>query len=132
MDKLHYLTIGIVAIFLIDIGLLLGRQGSGTYYSPPQNVEYKNHVAGINTGFLEAGNYTFQTQVTNPYENRSIRIYSFLFSDPENTTASFECTVKNGTKILPLESVMAIYDIIIFSEAEYYVRIGCLKEGEDY
>ena len=139
MEIDRYAVLGIT-LFLILPGFIISYYLGQYVVSPTakpnpffgQKVEYKNHVTGVNTGVLEPGNYTYQIQATNPYENATIRVYSFLFSDPEHSSANLTCSVKNGTMVLPLESVYAFYDLTVYSEAEYYIRVGCLKEGEDF
>ena len=136
IDRYHAGFIMVLILIALMVSYYLGQYvANPTTETNPlfrQNVEYKNHVTGLNLGVLEPGNYSYQTQVTNPYENITIRVYSFLFSDPEHSNANLTCSVKDGTMVLPLESVYAFYDLTVHSEAEYYIRVGCLKEGEDY
>ena len=136
----RYQVLGVIALLILPgffIAYHLGQYVANPSAANPspffeRKVEYKNHITGLNLGVLEPGNYTYQTQITNPHENITVRVYSFLFSDPEGSNASLACSVKNGTMVLPLESVYAFYDLTVYSEAEYYIRVGCLKEGEDY
>lgn len=140
-------------LFLIICGVCFLLIGAAVYYLPimaeytnqetqiPTDVEYKNHLAGLNTGILSETNrtYTYNLMITNTYDNMSVRVYSFLFTDPENMTVYGELTstIKNGTEILPLQSLVTTYTLHVYPNpyseyGEYYIRVGCIMEGEDY
>ena len=110
--------------------------------TPEEAVECKNLLpdASMNLEVLKAGNYSYQNSVRNPYDNASIKVYSFLLTDPPELieyVSVFECTIKNGTKLLPLDSAYAFFELTVDenpfqTEGTYYIRVGCLREGEDF
>lgn len=121
---------------MLGIGFMAGRNQQ--YTTVPKNVEYQNHVMGLNFIALEAGDYSFPVEIANPYNTTTIRIYSFLFSDPEDLRnyVAFSCSVENGTKLNPLQSVNATFSLEVQEnpyqqDGEFYVRVGCLRIGEE-
>lgn len=135
-EKYYYIlgTILVVSI-LLPLGYQVGLQ-SKTFNL--ENPDYRNHITGFNLEGSEAGNYTYLVEIANPHENMSIRVYSFLFTDPEELKGYvfFNCSVRNGTLFQPLKVVKAIFTLSVsenpFAEGEFYVRVGCLRQGIDY
>ena len=138
MDETWYYVLGVTLLLscLLPVGYLLGRNQQ--YTTIPKKPEYQNHVTGLNLVGLEAGNYSYDLEIKNPYENMSIRVYSYLFSDPEDLRryVVYSCSVKNGTLLSPFHSINATYRLTVFEnpypEGEFYVRVGCLRVGVDF
>lgn len=131
-EKEHILLFVLVGLLCLGVGWRTSVQSRPIFhFGPPQNVEYKNHLTGLNVGLLDVGSYSYQLQITNPYDNISVMVYSFLYSDQQGS-ATLDCSVRNGTEIQPLKSVLAVYDLTVHGQDEFYIRVGCLKEGEDY
>lgn len=97
---------------------------------PYENTRVK--LMGLNVGWLEFGTYSYNHSVQNNFDNASLKVYNYLFSDPENASASLRSSVKNGTKLQPLQTMNITYTLTVETPAEYYIRVGCLMEGEDY
>ena len=134
-DEWYYIVGLVVAgCFILVLGITIGKQGP-----PPVTAEYQNHITGLNVVGLEPGNYSYPITITNPYDNVSVAVYTYLFSDPENLTnyATLSCSVLNGTILTPYETVVGTFGLEVvknpFGElGEFYIRVGCLKEGVDY
>jgi len=127
-----------VGVLMLSIGILLGQ--NTPYYGQtviPTNPEFQNCIVGLNLIDLGPGNYSYPVEIVNPYENMTIRVYSYLFSDPEGLKdyVVFSWDLKDGTKLNPFQSVNATFSLSVsehpFENSELYVRVGCLRIGEE-
>lgn len=129
-DWLKYFGIfTLIAVFALDT----------TIYAR-QNVVYQSDlafivIASVNFPTSQPGNYSYALNLTNP-ENYTIHIYPLVYTDPQSLVnfISFTTSVKNGTAILPNNSLEANVNITIFSnsfpEGEIYVRFYYLEKKQ--
>ena len=137
MDEKWFYVAGTIVIIscLLPIGYQIGRNRQ--YADAPKNPEYRNHITGLNLIGLEPGNHSFPVEIANPYENNTIRVYTYLFSDPEllKDYVAFSWDLEDGTKLNPLQRINATFDLTVsenpFESGELYVRVGCLRIGEE-
>ena len=127
----------VVIIITIVVVAIIGSTFAPSFsFISPENVEYKNHLTGLNLSTFES-NKTFiqQLQITNTF-NVSVKMYSFLYTEPENLDVEWSCSIANGTDLFEGQSLLATYELFVeshnFTYPEIYIRVGCLKAGEDY
>jgi len=136
-DNAHlYAGFLILCLVFLAIGYHLNQTASALRM--PSNPDFRNPLTGYNFYNLDAGNYTFSLEIKNPWENLSIRVYSFIFTEPKplQNFVDFTVSVQNGTLLNPYETVEATVTISVtennFTENEVYLRIGSYRAGIDY
>ncbi|MEM3357280.1 MAG: hypothetical protein QW166_05575, partial [Candidatus Bathyarchaeia archaeon] len=127
----------ILSLIFLAIGYHLNASSSALRM--PANPDLRNVLGGVNFYNVSSGNnYTVPLTIKNPWNDTSIRIYSFLMTQPKNLAnfIEFKVSVDNGTLLNPLETVNMTVTLAVkennVTENEVYVRIGAYRAGVDY
>lgn len=138
MDDNSHLYVGFLILCFVFLAIGYHLNQTGYALRMPPNPDFRNSLTGYNFYNLDAGNYTFSLEIKNPWENLSIRVYSFIFTEPKELRSfvDFKVSVENGTLLNPYETVEATVRLSVrendVRENEVYVRIGSYRAGIDY
>lgn len=105
---------------------------------------------GMHLGWLEGNkNYSYTSDFIRNTYNVSVKVFFFSYVAVGNETDSSytklnvfytqtKSSVTNGTKLYPEESLPVDYKLIVKphnipeEDGDFYIRVRCLREGEDY
>jgi len=88
-------------------------------------------LTGVNLEMLEAEKtYSFSLNVTNPFDNMTIQIYTVLSTDPEQLADHVELssTCGDGTQLEASQTLLVTYYLYVkpneySAYGEYYIRV---------